>query len=90
METKGANRMEKQAATGNKRWVITVESRNEQHQQIILETIAKRAYQLFEERAHMDLTGRTGSSPRRSFCRMTLTGTHRNLTSLLSLREIRK
>ena len=50
METKGANRMEKQAATCNKRWVITVESRNEQHQEIILETIAKRAYQLFEER----------------------------------------
>ena len=50
METKGANTMENQAATGNKRWVITVESRNEQHQEIILQTIAKRAYQLFEER----------------------------------------
>ena len=50
METKRANRMEKQAETGDKRWVITVESRNEQHQAIILETIAKRAYQLFEER----------------------------------------
>src|SRR4029077_11735370 len=50
METKGANRMEKQAATGNRRWVITVESGNEQHQAIILETITKRAYQLFEER----------------------------------------
>jgi hypothetical protein len=37
METKGANRMEKQAATCNKRWVITVESRNEQHQEIIFE-----------------------------------------------------
>lgn len=42
--------MEKHAVTDNKRWVITVESRKEQHQQIILETIAKRAYQLFEER----------------------------------------
>jgi hypothetical protein len=50
METKGANTMQKQAATGNKRWVITVESRNERHQEIILETIAKRAYQLFEQR----------------------------------------
>ena len=50
METKGANTMERQAATGAKPWVITVESRNEQHQEIILETIAKRAYQLFEER----------------------------------------
>jgi hypothetical protein len=50
METKGANRMQKQAATGNRRWVITVESGNEQHQAIILETITKRAYQLFEER----------------------------------------
>ena len=42
--------MEKQAATGSKRWVITVESSNERHQEIILETIAKRAYQLFEQR----------------------------------------
>jgi Protein of unknown function (DUF2934) len=50
METKRANRTEKQAVTGNKRWVITVESRNGQHQEIILATIAKRAYRLFEER----------------------------------------
>ena len=50
MEPKGANRMEKQAATGNKQWVITVESRNEQHQEIILATIAKRAYELFQQR----------------------------------------
>lgn len=42
--------MEKQAATGNRQWVITVESGNERHQEIILETIAKRAYQLFEGR----------------------------------------
>src|SRR6266436_1121774 len=50
MEAKGANRMEKQAATGNKRWVITVESRSEQHQEIILATVAKRAYELFQQR----------------------------------------
>src|SRR5690242_16907955 len=50
MEAKGANRMEKQAATGNKRWVITVESRNEQHREIILATVAKRAYELFQQR----------------------------------------
>src|ERR1700719_5239599 len=50
METKGARRMEKQASKSRNNWVITVESRNEQHQEIILETIAKRAYQLFEER----------------------------------------
>jgi Protein of unknown function (DUF2934) len=42
--------MKKQGAAGNKRCVITVERRNEQHHEIILETIAKRAYQLFEER----------------------------------------
>lgn len=42
--------MEKHARKFRKNWVITVESRNEQHQEIILETIAKRAYQLFEER----------------------------------------
>lgn len=53
MDTKGANRMEKHAATGNKRWVITVESRNERHQEIILETIAKRAYQLFAQRGYV-------------------------------------
>ena len=31
-------------------WVLTVESRNEQHQEVILSTIAKRAYQLFQQR----------------------------------------
>jgi hypothetical protein len=42
--------MEKQAGRVTKNWVIRVESRNEQHQEIILATIAKRAYQLFEQR----------------------------------------
>jgi hypothetical protein len=42
--------MEKQAGKVSKNWVIRVESRNEQHQEIILATIAKRAYQLFEQR----------------------------------------
>jgi DUF2934 family protein len=42
--------MEKHARTFRNNWVITVESRNEQHQEIILSTIAKRAYQLFERR----------------------------------------
>jgi hypothetical protein len=32
--------------------VITVESSEEHHQQIILSTITKRAYQIFEEREH--------------------------------------
>jgi hypothetical protein len=32
--------------------VITVESSEERHQQIILSTITKRAYQIFEEREH--------------------------------------
>src|ERR1700756_4858314 len=50
MEPTGDTSMKKQGAAGEKRWVITVESRNEQHQEIILETIAKRAYQLVEER----------------------------------------
>lgn len=31
-------------------WVITVESSKERHQEIILSTIAKRAYQIFERR----------------------------------------
>ena len=42
--------MERQTRKRRNNPLITVESRNEQHQQIILETIAKRAYQLFEER----------------------------------------
>ena len=42
--------MEKQASKSRNNWVITVESRNEQHQEIILATIAKRAHQLFEQR----------------------------------------
>jgi len=42
--------MEKQARKRCNNWVITVESRNDQHQKIILSTIAKRAYQLFERR----------------------------------------
>ena len=53
METKGVKRMERQTATGNKRWVITVESKSERHQEIIFETIAKRAYQLFEKRGYV-------------------------------------
>jgi hypothetical protein len=35
--------MEKHAGEGSNNWVITVESRNDQHQEIILSTIAKRA-----------------------------------------------
>lgn len=42
--------MEKQAGKVSKNWVIRVESRNEQHQEIILAAIAKRAYELFEQR----------------------------------------
>jgi len=50
METKEARRMERQARKCSNNWVITVESRNDQHQEIILSTIAKRAYELFERR----------------------------------------
>jgi len=35
--------MEKQARKRGNNWVIAVESRNDQHQEIILATIAKRA-----------------------------------------------
>jgi hypothetical protein len=42
--------MERQTKKARNNWVITVESRNEQHQEIILSTIAKRAYELFERR----------------------------------------
>jgi hypothetical protein len=44
--------MEKQATKRSNNWVITVECRKDQHQEIILATIAKRAYQLFEQRGY--------------------------------------
>jgi hypothetical protein len=42
--------MERHAQKCRNNWVITVESRNEQHQEIIQSTVARRAYQLFEQR----------------------------------------
>ena len=43
--------MQKQANNGpNNNWVITGESRVDEHQDIILATIAKRAHRLFEQR----------------------------------------
>jgi hypothetical protein len=50
MEIKEARRMERQARKCSNNWVITVESTNDQHQEIILSTIAKRAYELFKRR----------------------------------------
>src|ERR1700745_272375 len=50
MDAEGGTSMEKPARKSRNNWVITVESRNDQHQEIILATIAKRAYQLFERR----------------------------------------
>jgi hypothetical protein len=52
MNAEGRTKMEKQPRKRSKNWVITVESRNDQHQEIILATIAKRAYQLFERRGY--------------------------------------
>jgi len=52
MNAEGGARMEKQARKRSNNWVIAVESRNDQHQEIILATIAKRAYQLFEGRGY--------------------------------------
>jgi hypothetical protein len=45
--------MVRQTRNGGSNWVIAVESGNEQHQEIILSTIAKRAYQLFERRGRV-------------------------------------
>ena len=42
--------MDNQANKSRNNWVITVESRNERHQEILLSTVAKRAYELFERR----------------------------------------
>jgi len=47
--------MQRQANNGpNNNWVITGESRVDQHQDIILATIAKRAHRLFEQRGCTD------------------------------------
>jgi Protein of unknown function (DUF2934) len=45
--------MVRQTRNGGSNWVIAVESGNEQHQEIIVSTIAKRAYQLFERRGRV-------------------------------------
>jgi DUF2934 family protein len=42
--------MDRQARKCLDNWVITVESTEEQHQGIVLSTIAKRAHEIFEER----------------------------------------
>jgi len=42
--------MDRHARKFLKNWVITLESTEEQHQEIILSTIAKRAHQIFEQR----------------------------------------
>lgn len=42
--------MERHTRKCRDNWVITVESRNEQHSRIIQAAVAKRAYQLFEQR----------------------------------------
>jgi hypothetical protein len=83
--------MGKQASKSRNNWVITVESRNEQHQEIILAAIAKRAYQLFEQRgcAH-GFALEDWIAAEKELLQTTLTGTPRNLTSSLSLREIRR
>ena len=45
--------MDRHARRCFKNWIITIESTEEQHQEIILSTIAKRAHQIFEERGCM-------------------------------------
>jgi Protein of unknown function (DUF2934) len=42
--------MDRHARECLKNWIITIESTEEQHQVIILSTIAKRAHRIFEER----------------------------------------
>jgi Protein of unknown function (DUF2934) len=53
MQSGETTTMERQTRKCRSNWVIAVESRNEQHQEIILSTIAKRAYQLFERRGRV-------------------------------------
>ena len=45
--------MERQMKKSRSNWMIAVERGNEQHKEIILSTIAKRAYQLFERRGRV-------------------------------------
>jgi len=52
MNAETDTRMKRRARKRSNNWVITAESRNNQHQEIILSTIAKRAYQLFERRGY--------------------------------------
>jgi hypothetical protein len=46
--------MERHGKKPSNNWVITVESRNDQHRKVILAAIAKRAYELFEQRGCAD------------------------------------
>jgi Protein of unknown function (DUF2934) len=50
MSAQMTTRMDLHARKCLKNWIITVESTDEQHQEIILSTIVKRAHQIFEER----------------------------------------
>jgi hypothetical protein len=50
MNERVETRMDRQARKRVENWIITVESTEEQHLEIILATIAKRAQQIFEER----------------------------------------
>ena len=52
MNAETDTRMKSRARKRSNNWVITAESRNNQHQEIILSTIVKRAYQLFERRGY--------------------------------------
>jgi hypothetical protein len=50
LKADGGTQMLKHTRRCRNNWVITVESRIEQHQEIIVSAVAKRAYQLFEQR----------------------------------------
>ena len=83
--------MERQTKKARNNWVITVESRNEQHQEIILSTIAKRAFELFERRgcAHgFDLEDWVTAE--NEFLQNDFNGNTSQFDFFISLREIRR
>jgi hypothetical protein len=49
MDAEGGTSMGKQAQKCLNNWVITVESSRERHQEIIQSTVARRAYEIFEQ-----------------------------------------
>ncbi len=83
--------MEKQARKRSNNWVITVESRNDQHQEIILQQSPSVPTSFSNGvGTRMALIWMTGSLLKRNLYRTILMGTPPNLICSSSLREVRR